>query len=66
MRIEGSPDSITLDLFFDAQTSGGLLISVAPDRVEELIERTRSAGGQAVCEVGTVTENQGVPLVACE
>ena len=43
-----------LELFFDAQTSGGLLISVLPDRADELIARCRDSGVDSVAMIGEV------------
>ena len=63
MRIEGQPDSNLLEILFDAQTSGGLLISVASDRAEELVAKSRAAGAQSTCVVGAVLDRQEVALV---
>jgi len=48
-------------LLADAQTSGGLLIAVAPERTAALLERLRAAGtlaaavvGEATAEIGTI------------
>src|SRR5262249_16501816 len=32
LRVEGKPDPVALEFFYDAQTSGGLLISVPAER----------------------------------
>jgi selenide,water dikinase len=58
LRVEGKPDPVRLELFYDAQTSGGLLISVAADRAEALVEAARKRGA-AACVVGEVSERQG-------
>jgi len=65
-RIENSCDPIRQEIAFDAQTSGGLLISVAADRAEELVEKARAAGAEATCLVGSVTEKQDVSLILKE
>jgi selenide,water dikinase len=44
MEIEGTPDPLRVEFLFDAQTSGGLLIAVAPDRADELVERAAASG----------------------
>ena len=48
LQIEGKPDPVRLECFYDAQTSGGLLISVAADRADDLVasarQRRRLAG----------------------
>jgi selenide, water dikinase len=63
LRIEGRPDPIRLELAFDAQTSGGLLISVAAERAEELVAHARAAGATSACIVGSVVEQQDVAVV---
>jgi len=63
LRIEGSPDKTRLEFAFDAQTSGGLLISVASDRADELVTKARSGGAAAACVIGSVTAKQDVSLV---
>jgi selenide,water dikinase len=63
MRIEGSPDKTRLEFVFDAQTSGGLLISLAVDRAAELVESARTAGASAACIVGSVVSKQDASLV---
>lgn len=54
MRIADGVDPLRLEFAFDAQTSGGLLISVAEDRAAELVERAQAAGASAACIVGSV------------
>jgi selenide,water dikinase len=63
MRVEGKPDKTRLEFLFDAQTSGGLLISVAPDRADELVTRAGAAGAAATCVMGRVEAKQDVSLV---
>ena len=53
------------DLLTDPQTSGGLLIAVAPDRTEALLELARTRGFIASRTVGRVTDaGPGVAIVA--
>jgi selenide,water dikinase len=59
LRVEGKPDPVRLEVFYDAQTSGGLLISVAADRAEALVEAARQRGAAAAYVVGEVSERQG-------
>jgi len=47
LRIEGRPDRIRMEIFYDAQTSGGLLIAVAQEHLSELETRLRKSGCQA-------------------
>ena len=44
LRIEGKTDQVLLDLLADAQTSGGILMGVAPDRLDQAAERLQEAG----------------------
>ncbi len=64
LSIVGEPDPLRLELIFDAQTSGGLLISVAADQAENVVQRARDAGAQAAAVVGWVEEKQDHWLVA--
>jgi selenide,water dikinase len=43
----------------DAQTSGGLLLAVAPDQVSALVDALRSDGVQAAAVIGEFTDNAG-------
>lgn len=45
-------------LLSDAQTSGGLLLSVPSDRVGRLIEALRAAGTPAAAEIGEITDGE--------
>ena len=51
---EGDVDDVTLALLCDAQTSGGLLIAVAPEAVDDLLGRLRDAGTPAAVEIGSL------------
>jgi selenide,water dikinase len=59
-RVQADPsvDGLVLDLLADAQTSGGLLIAVAPDQAEALLADLREAGVDQAAAVGRV-ESQG-------
>ena len=63
MRIEEAADAGGLEMAFDAQTSGGLLISVDPARSEELVSRCRETGAEYAAIVGEVTAKTDVSLV---
>ena len=63
MRIEGDVDQHLLEFVFDAQTSGGLLISVAGDRADELVDRAREAGASSACIIGQVIPREESSLV---
>jgi selenide,water dikinase len=63
LRIEGRPDPVRLEVFYDAQTSGGLLISVPAERADALVDEARKRGAATACVVGEVTERQGTTLL---
>ena len=57
LRIDPEPAARPeLDVFFDPQTSGGLLFGVAPERADEAVARLHAAGDVAATCVGEVTE----------
>lgn len=63
MRIEDGCDSLRLEMIFDAQTSGGLLVSVPAERAEALVDKARTGGAEAACIVGEVVQKQDVSLI---
>ncbi len=58
LQVSADVDPLLLEFAFDAQTSGGLLISVAAEHADELIDRAREGGAESSCVVGFV-EQQG-------
>ncbi len=60
IRIQGEPDQALVDVFYDPQTSGGLLIALPPGDAEVLSEAI-SGGGGGCWRIGHVEE--GPPLV---
>jgi selenide,water dikinase len=62
-RIDDRVDKLRLEFVFDAQTSGGLLISVPEDRADELVRLAKEGGAEATCVVGAVREKQEHSLV---
>jgi selenide,water dikinase len=62
VRFSGDIDEASQMLLFDAQTSGGLLLSVAPDRLEGMLARAAEVG-QMLWPVGEVVEGQGIQVV---
>jgi selenide,water dikinase len=54
LKVEGTPDTTAMEAFFDAQTSGGLLISVSPDRADALLKDLQGAGTPAAAVIGSV------------
>jgi selenide,water dikinase len=59
--VRWTPTLTELDrlILADAQTSGGLLIAVAPERTDELVGRLRAGGVLAASVVGEVTAETG-------
>lgn len=58
LNIATDADALLLEFAFDAQTSGGLLISVAADRAEELVQRAQEDGATAASIIGFVDEKK--------
>ena len=54
VRIAKEIPTHTQDILFDPQTSGGLLISLAPSKAELLLNRLQQAGGEDAAIVGEV------------
>ena len=63
LRIEGSVDPVRLEFFYDAQTSGGLLISVPAERAEVLVQKARQLGASGACVIGEVAARREAALV---
>jgi selenide,water dikinase len=63
LRVEGEPDPVRLEFFYDAQTSGGLLISVPAAKADSLVADARDRGAAAACVVGEVVERGDAALV---
>ena len=64
--IEGAPDPLLQEFAFDAQTSGGLLISVSADMADDLVQQARDAGAAAATIIGKVLESSDVSLILRE
>ena len=54
LQIEGKPPQARLECFFDAQTSGGLLISVPAERCDALVAKLKEKGTIAAAVIGEV------------
>ena len=63
LRVEGKPDPALFEVFFDAQTSGGMLISVPAAKAEALVEAARKRGAAQACVIGEVREREAAALV---
>ena len=59
-----SPTLASLDMIYDAQTSGGLLLAVAPDQADSLLRFSRENGFERSALIGTLTEGTGRIRVA--
>jgi selenide,water dikinase len=64
LRIEGTPDPVRLEFFYDAQTSGGLLISLPAERADGLVADLHGRGIHSACVIGEVLERRDKALVA--
>ena len=63
-RIEASADPAGVELAFDAQTSGGLLIAVAPECLEGLLRELTRRGAAASARIGEVLPRQdGIAVI---
>ncbi len=63
LEISDGVDAQRADYVFDPQTSGGLLIAIAPDRVERLVAELRRLGALAAAVVGSVLTRRGSTAV---
>ncbi len=59
LSIQAGADPLRLEYLFDAQTSGGLLISVRPDRLVALLDGLRLGGALAAAPIGRVVPRRG-------
>jgi selenide,water dikinase len=62
-RFEGTPDARLLEFFYDAQTSGGLLISVPAAKAEELERELKARATPSAARVGEVRAFDGKHIV---
>jgi selenide,water dikinase len=63
LRVEGEPDPVRMEFFYDAQTSGGLLISVPAASAESLVDDLHARGATASALVGEVIEQTNAALI---
>ena len=59
LEVDPSRDPLGLEYGFDAQTSGGLLAAVDPERASTLLDRLRAGGCPASAIVGRVMPREG-------
>jgi selenide,water dikinase len=63
MEISPKIDDKVVSLLFDAQTSGGLLISIAPSHADQLLSALKKAGVTRAIRIGTVRSDDKRVLV---
>lgn len=63
LHLEGKIDPIRLEVFYDAQTSGGLLFSVSPDRADALVAALKRHNAAAAAIIGEVLPRTEKPLL---
>lgn len=63
LKIDGTPDALALEAFFDAQTSGGLLLSVPAERADELLVELRERRTLAAAVIGEVVAKRDCSLL---
>jgi selenide, water dikinase len=63
LRIQGQPDPIRLEFFYDAQTSGGILMSLPPEQAALAVDKARQRGAKWAAIVGEVLERGETALV---
>ena len=61
--LDGALPSVARDLLSDPQTSGGLLVSCAPESVKEVVAVFRDQGFDAAVPIGVVREGVGLRVV---
>lgn len=58
VTFDSSVDRIRQDILFDPQTSGGLLIAVPQNKVEELVSLLKEAKTISVAQIGEIVEDK--------
>jgi selenide,water dikinase len=56
LQTEGTPDPNRLEVFYDAQTSGGMVLSVEPSKADALVEAAKKRGAPRTCVIGEIAE----------
>lgn len=63
VRVEGPISDDYVDVLFDAQTSGGLLVSLSEDKVDLFLKRLQEKGIKEAAIVGRAVEKEDHPLI---
>ena len=66
LELQGKHDPIRREFFFDAQTSGGMLISLPAEHADQAVAEARTRGAPATCIIGEVIERRDKALVLKE
>ena len=60
---EGTLDPTRLEFFYDAQTSGGMLMSVPAEKADSAVAAARAKGATAACVIGEVVERRDKAII---
>ena len=63
LREEGPINPVLREFFYDAQTSGGLLVSVPAAQADALVKDLHARGVTAAAVIGEVLPREGAALV---
>jgi selenide,water dikinase len=63
VTFETALSDLEQELYFDPQTSGGLLVAVPAEQVEDALVAIHGGGDQLACQIGCVTSGDGVHIV---
>ncbi len=60
---EGRLDPVRTEFFYDAQTSGGMLMCVPAEQAERAVALAREQGAAATCIIGEAIERRDASLI---
>lgn len=64
LKVQSTVDDMRLEIVFDAQTSGGLLLSVPAENADTVVEKAKAGGASFATVIGSVKEKQeGISLL---
>lgn len=66
LQLSGKLDPVRMEFFYDAQTSGGMLISLPAEQADSAVAQARAKGASATCIIGAVVERRDKSLVVVE